>query len=100
HGEQLTHTGQFSVQPVQLELYATTADHSSLRILSEKYGGALIYPSQLSELSARIAETGTVKPVVYQTTKTRSIINLKWIFFILLSLLSVEWFLRRYFGAY
>lgn len=100
NGEQLTYNGQFSVQPIQLELYATTADHSLLRILSEEYGGELIYPAQLSELPDRIQAKGTVKPVIYQTTKTRSIINLKWIFFILLGLLTLEWFLRRYFGAY
>ena len=100
NGEQLTYSGQFSVQPIQLELYATTADHGLLRILSEEYGGELLYPAQLSELPSRIQAKGTVKPVMYQTTKTRSIINLKWIFFILLGLLTLEWFLRRYFGGY
>ncbi len=100
NGEQLTHSGQFSVQPIQLELYATTANHGLLRILSEEYGGELLYPTQVNGLADRIKAKGTVKPVMYQTTKTRSIINLKWIFFVLLGLLSLEWFLRRYFGAY
>ena len=42
----------------------------------------------------------TVKPVIYQSTHTNPLINLKWIFLLLAGLLSVEWFLRRYFGAY
>ena len=100
NGQNLNYSGQFSVQPIQLEVYETTADHGLLRLLSEKYGGELVYPAQLTSIAERIKETGKVKPVIYQTSKTRSVINLKWIFFLLLGLLTVEWFLRRYFGAY
>ncbi len=100
NGEELDYNGQFSVQPIQLELYETTADHALLGLLSEKYGGRLLYPEDLSSLPQIIAERGTVKPVIYETTKTRSVINLKWIFFLLLLLLTVEWFFRRYFGSY
>jgi hypothetical protein len=99
-GQQLTYDGQFSVQPIQLEIYETTADHRLLRLLSEKYGGEMIYPAQLSSIAEKIKQKGTVLPVIYETTKTRSVINLKWIFFLLMGLLSLEWFLRRYFGTY
>jgi hypothetical protein len=100
NGEQLVYNGQFSVQPIQLEVYETTANHGLLRVLSEKYGGALVYPDKMSTIADMLKEKKTVKPTIYQTTKTRSVINLKWIFFILLSLLTVEWFLRRYYGGY
>ncbi len=99
-GEQLVYNGQFSVQPVQLEVYETTADHGLLRLLSEKYGGAMVYPQSLSEVADMVKAKETVKPTIYQTSKTRSVINLKWIFFVLLSLVTLEWFLRRYFGGY
>ncbi len=99
-GENLTYNGQFSVQPIQLELYETTADHRLLRLLSEKYGGRVVDSRDLAGLPAMLAEKGTVKPVMYETTQTRSVINLKWIFFLLTALLTAEWFLRRYFGAY
>ncbi len=99
-GQNLATTGQFSVQPVQLELFETTANHNLLRLLSEQYGGAALYPKDMEQIADLIKEKGTVKPVIYQTTKTRAVINLKWIFFLLLLLLTGEWFLRRYFGAY
>jgi hypothetical protein len=38
--------------------------------------------------------------VIYQTNRTNPLINLKWIFALLAGLLTLEWFLRRYFGAY
>jgi hypothetical protein len=99
NGESLTYNGQFSVQPVQLEAFQTRADHGALRILSEEYGGALYYPNQLAELGAALTAKD-FKPILYQTNKTRSVINLKWIFFALLALLTFEWFMRRYHGGY
>ncbi len=100
NGKELTYNGQFSVKPVQLEIYETTADHGLLKLLSDKYGGDLVYPSDLASLGNSIKEKGTIKPTIYQTSKTQSIINKWWIFFLLFGLLTLEWFLRRYFGGY
>lgn len=100
NGQNLNVSGQFSVQPVQVELFETTANHNLLRLLSDKYGGAVVYPNNVASIASLIEQKGTVKPVIYQTAKTRPVINLKWIFFLLLLLLTGEWFLRRYFGAY
>ena len=99
NGENLSFTGQFSVEPIQLEVYETAADHGLLRLLSEKFGGQMIYPGQLSSMND-LLDQQNIKPIIYETSKTRSVINLKWIFFLLLGLLSAEWVLRRYFGAY
>jgi hypothetical protein len=98
--EPLSYTGQFSIQAVQLERYEMTADHNLLRMLSERYGGEFLLPSALSSITNKLSDRGTVKPVLFETLHTRSIINLKGIFWLILSLLSVEWFLRRYFGSY
>lgn len=99
-GQNLTYNGQFSIQPIQRERYATTADHNLLRLLSERFGGESLSSTEISSIPQRLIDQGTVKPVIYQTQTTRSVINLKWIFFILLTLLTIEWFLRRYYGAY
>ncbi len=100
NGENLSYKGQFSIRPIQLELYETTADHGLLKLLSEKYGGGFVQAEQINTLASLIKEKGNVKPVIYETSKTRSVINLKWLFFVLLALLSIEWFMRRYHGAY
>lgn len=100
NGEQLNYNGQFSIQPIQLELYETTADHNLLRLLSERFGGTTVSSTEVASLIDQLKQKETVKPVIYQTTKTRSVINLKWICLLLVGLLTVEWFFRRYFGAY
>ena len=99
-GEPLQYSGQFTVQPIQLELFESTADHRLLQLISDQFGGSLVGPEDIASLADRIAEKETVAPVIYQSVATRSVINLKWIFFLLLTLLTAEWFLRRYFGGY
>ncbi len=99
NGQNLSFDGQFSVQPIQLELYETTADHAMLRRLSSEYGGSVFYQNQLQTLGDSLLARD-IKPVIFTSTSTRSVINLKWIFFLILAMLSLEWFMRRYFGAY
>jgi hypothetical protein len=100
NGQALSVEGRFNVQPIQLELFETTANHSVLRQLSAKFGGEMVFPAQLASIADKIKNNQTVKPVIYHTTKTNPLINLKWIFALLALLLAAEWFLRRYFGSY
>lgn len=100
NGQSLSYEGRFNVQPIQLELFETTANHSVLRQLSAKFGGETVFLAQLASIVEKIKNNQTVKPVIYQTTKTNPLINLKWIFALLAFMLAAEWFLRRYFGSY
>jgi hypothetical protein len=99
-GKTESFTGKFEVQAVQLELFETTANHGILKLLAQSTGGTVVYQDQLSSLKEIISKSDKIKPVLYQTNLTRPIINLKSLFFLLLTLLSLEWFMRRYFGSY
>ena len=85
---------------VQLEVFESTANHQLLYLISAANGGQVVYPENLSELPKYIEEKGFAKPILYESIKTRSLIHLKWIFFLILGLLGFEWFLRRFFGSY
>lgn len=99
-GAVLKATGAFSIRPLQLELFETTANHSLLNALSTKFGGQVLYPSNMNAVLEMIDSQGLAKPILFDTLKTRSLIHFKWIFFLLLGLLSLEWFSRRYNGSY
>lgn len=99
-GQELIFTGQFSVQPLQMEAYETTADHAMLSLLSKQHGGDMVYADNILSIADKMKNDKGLKSIIYQTNKTRSVINLKWIFWLILSLFSIEWFCRRYFGAY
>jgi hypothetical protein len=100
NGIQLTHDGKFVVQPVQLESMETTADHGLLRQLAVMHGGSLFHADEMSKIGDLILADEQIKPILYSSTQTRPLIHLKWLCFILLAALSLEWFLRRYYGGY
>lgn len=93
-------SGRFNVEAIQLEQFDLTARHGLLRGLSEKFGGQMVYPSGIAALKDILLQNKNIKPVMYQTNSTKAIIHLKWLFFLILAMLSTEWFLRRYFGNY
>ncbi|MCP4443086.1 MAG: hypothetical protein GY810_29620 [Aureispira sp.] len=100
NNEQLKAGGEFSVKSIQLEIFETTANHQLLHMISGKNGGQVIFSDQLDQLASMIDAKGFAKPILFDTVKTRSLIHYKWIFFLLLALLTLEWFLRRYNGSY
>ena len=100
NGKELVNNGKFIVDAIQLESYDLTARHNLLKGLSEKYNGEMIYLSEIERLADKLLLDKEVKPVIYLSSSTKSLIYLKWICFLLISLLMIEWFLRRYFGSY
>jgi hypothetical protein len=100
NGKILTSEGSFTVESIQLELYDLTARHGVLKSLSDKMGGIMVQPKNIQALQDSLLASNTLKPVIYQSNTTKSIIHYRLIFFIILGLLSTEWFFRRYFGSY
>lgn len=95
-----TAAGAFTIKALQIEALQTRANHKVLYQLAEKTGGKVFYPNEIEALQKLILEKEDIKPTLYESFKTRSMINLKWIFFLILGLLSVEWFSRKFYGAY
>ena len=94
-----TQKGSFSVSALQVELINTVADHQMLFSLAKKHNGEMVYPNQLEKLVADLNKRDDIKSVSYTEKKLTDLINLKWIFFLLLTLLSIEWFMRKRNGS-
>ena len=92
--------GDFSVHALQVEQNETVADHQLLYTLSQKTGGQLFYPDQLNALGQMLLSKEDIKTVSYSQTKLIDLVNLKAIFFLLLAMLTIEWFLRKRSGGY
>lgn len=100
-GEQLYSTGgEFSISALKLETAVTVADHTWLQQIANETGGKLLYPSEINQLNELIGSREDIVPVTYMQDKLKDLINLKWVFFLLVILLSLEWFLRKRSGAY
>jgi hypothetical protein len=68
--------------------------------LADLRGGKLLYPDQLSELPSLLAENEALKTRTYFEEKLSGLNTLPVVLIFLLFLLSLEWFLRKYFGSY
>lgn len=89
--------GLIVVKEIVSEKINTVANHQVLFQLANKTGGKLIYPNQLEILQIDILNNQLIKPITYTQTSTNPIIELRWILFALLTLLSLEWFIRKRF---
>ena len=98
--ETFKENGSFTVTAVNFENIITRANHQILYQLASQSGGKYYLPGQVENLVKDIKNNSNVKLVTYFQEMVNELLNLHWIFFILLLLLSVEWFLRKYWGIY
>lgn len=99
NGEQYTAQGKFVVREIQYELYDLEAQHSLLYALADKTNGTVSYPAQISTLTDQLLSSDSIKPVIYQNVITKPLMDSKWLFFLLVVPLILEWLLRRYHGS-
>ena len=93
-------SGELSVTALQAEQIETVADHQLMFALAKKSGGDMFYPTQLKDLAKKILERNDIKTITYSHYKLRDLVDLKIIFYLILGLLTMEWFLRKRAGAY
>ncbi|MDQ1088497.1 VWA domain-containing protein [Siphonobacter sp. SORGH_AS_1065] len=98
-GKDETASGEFIIRDEQLELANTTADYNGLRQLSQQTGGQFFTASQLDNLEKALVSRDLPDKLT-STEDLREPINLRWIFFILITLLALEWGVRKYLGSY
>jgi hypothetical protein len=91
--------GQFLVSGQQLELANLSADFDLLRKLSQRTGGRFYTAGRIDALTADLSVMET-RGVLRTNERYQAVINLRWIFLLLLLLAGTEWFLRKYFGGY
>lgn len=87
--------GQLSIKPLNLEARQSVANHILLSNLAKQTGGQMIKPSQIAQLADLIRKNENIKTVVYENKHYSDLIDMKWLFALILLLLSTEWFLRK-----
>ncbi|WP_230688273.1 VWA domain-containing protein [Hymenobacter jeongseonensis] len=97
-GQAQQDAGELLVQSQPLEALESRADHNLLAQLSRRSGAQLYYPAQFEKLAQDILKAN-YKPVITAEEDLKDLINLKWIFFVILAFLTVEWAVRKYSGS-
>lgn len=92
-------TGEFSIIKMDIESENTIANHQLLYKISAAAGGELFYIDQLPLLHNKIENNSDIDYISFDEKQYIELINLKLIFVLLIFLLSMEWFLRKIYGA-
>ena len=93
-------SGEFTVEPLNVEQINSVADHNLLYNLAVMHDGEMLTPEQLEDIPAILKARGDIKSVIYSQKRFNELNNLFWVLGVVILLLGVEWFLRKYHGAY
>ena len=91
-------SGAFEVADFDLEKQFVNPDKTRLTQLANRTKGAIFYPNQLENLLKQLEEDERYLSVQKQTINKSPLIEWKAILVFLISLLALEWFVRKYFG--
>lgn len=97
-GQNINSYGKFKVDNYQVEEQFTNANSEKLQSLAERTGGKLFYKNQEEDLLQQLINDKTYFTTQKSEIKEENLINWKWMLFLIVGLLSLEWFLRKYYG--
>jgi hypothetical protein len=96
----LQKNGVFTVSALNVEAVNLVADHKLLYSLANKHDGKVVFPSDMDKLQEMLKARDDIKSVSYTRKRFNDVVNLFWVFLLILGLLSTEWFLRKRNGSY
>ncbi|ATP58885.1 hypothetical protein CPT03_21645 [Pedobacter ginsengisoli] len=87
--------GIFYVNTLVAEYQQTIANHQLLNTMALQTGGKMYMPQNLSFILNDIEKNEHVKTLSYEDRKYEELINFKWVFALIITMLTLEWFLRK-----
>lgn len=99
-GKNYEKSGVFVVTDISLENMESSANHNLLNQMATKSNGAFYELKNLDQLLDDIGERSDIVKVTSEESTFKDIIDYKWLFFLLIVLLGLEWFVRRRAGSY
>jgi len=99
-GEKIyTDRGSFNISDLNLESMNLSADFALMDAIAASSGGKVLKP-EAKEIAAALLNSDKLSSIAREEKTVKDLIDLKWLFFLMLSAFSLEWFLRRYCGGY
>lgn len=99
NGQKEKISGEFLVKQKNIESINLTANFKLLETLALNSGGQFYNFENINNLTSQI--TNNMAPeIIHSEELFQPLINLTWVFILLILLVSAEWFLRKYSGHY
>ena len=99
-GVEYNASGTFTVESLGVEAQDLTADVERMRSLAMQTGGHHYYVTDIQQVISDLENDERITSIAREETRYDDLINLKWLFFSILALITIEWLLRKIFGIY
>ena len=93
-------TGTFTVESLGVEAQDLTANIERMRSLASQTGGKHYYITDIQRIIQDLKKDSRITSISREETRYDDLINIKWLFFSILGLITIEWLLRKIFGIY
>ena len=100
NGKIYVKTGSFIVLKTDVEALTLEANHKLLYKLTRKFNGFVVTKNEIDKLKQPFQNQQTKASSITLEKSLKSLIDNKIILLILLLLLSLEWFIRKYYGSF
>ena len=97
---QFEKTGSFSIQEVNIEQQNLKSNFKTLNVLAQATGGKFFYYDQNQQLIDYLNNVETIEAKIHKEKSTFELIDWKWFILFIIVFLSLEWFLRKFWGSY
>ena len=92
--------GTFTVESLGVEAQDLTANIERMRSLASQTGGKHYYITDIQQIIKDLENDSRITSIAREETRYDDLINLKWLFFSILGIITIEWLLRKIFGIY
>ena len=90
--------GFFNVKKIQLEQFSDDVNHKTLNHISNQSGGKFFYLNSLKELESVINSSALNKKIIHSKQNIVSFLGITNLLILLIFLILLEYFLRKYNG--
>ncbi len=97
-GQSIKRYGKLKVTPFKIEEQFTNANRQKLEKLAQKTSASLFFESQTNDLIKELIQDKSYFTTQKTKTSNSYLIDWKWILGLVVFFLSLEWFLRKYYG--
>lgn len=100
NGKSYQKSGEFVVEAIALESLDTRADHGVLRQIAQQGNGMFARINQAEKAWKHLENRPDLVDVTFEESTQRDLLDYVWILLLIATLFALEWFLRRWNGAY
>jgi hypothetical protein len=100
NGKIFVKSGKLIIEFIQLEQQESAARHATLEQLASQSGGKIYALKDYEKMIKALEANENLIAVRSETHQFKDLNDYLWVFLMLVGLLSMEWFLRRFNGAY